>query len=96
MAVLILLIMLCQDYKTRMVKWEKAMTVWRSFHCDLKDLTSWLNRVERIIADSKMPNGDLNVDAAMSEQRVRIVFILFVSFSFILHLFKRFGAIILS
>ena len=54
-----------------MVRWEKALTVWRSFHCDLKDLTSWLNRVERILADTKMPNGDLNVDAAMSEQRVR-------------------------
>lgn len=56
----------------RMVRWEKALTVWRSFHCDLKDLTSWLNRVERILADTKMPNGDLNVDAAMSEQRVRV------------------------
>ncbi|XP_048577310.1 dystrophin isoform X2 [Nematostella vectensis] len=58
-----------KDYKTRMVRWEKAQTVWRAFHCDLKDLTSWLNRVERVLADTKMPSGDLNVDAAMAEQR---------------------------
>ena len=59
-----------KNYKARLVRWEKSVTVWRQYHCDLKDLTSWLTQAEKSLADSKTASGDLDVDKAKVVQKV--------------------------
>ena len=49
------------------------MDQWRQFHCDMKDLHSWLAEAEQKLADSTNANGDLNVDMAKACQKVGIL-----------------------
>ena len=59
-----------KNYKARLVRWEKSMSTWRQFHCDIRDLTSWLNQTEKTLADSKTASGDLQLDKAKVIQKV--------------------------
>lgn len=45
----------CKRYK----RWSKAVEQWRQFHCDLKDIMSWLNEAEKKLATVKqLPTTD--------------------------------------
>ena len=44
------------------------MTVWRQFHCDLKDVTSWMTHAEKVLEDT---SGETEFNAAKKEQKVR-------------------------
>ena len=56
-----------QDYKARSLRWEKAVAVWRQFHCDLKDVTSWMTHAEKVLEDT---SGESGFNAAKKEQKV--------------------------
>lgn len=56
-----------QDYKARSLRWEKAVTVWRQFHCDLKDVTSWMTHAEKVL---EATSGENEFSAAKKEQKV--------------------------
>ena len=60
-----------REYKIRKGRWENAVEVWRHFHTDIRDLTVWINQAEKIIRETKRPNGDLDIDRAKQEQGVR-------------------------
>ncbi|KAK2570584.1 Dystrophin [Acropora cervicornis] len=55
-----------QDYKARSLRWEKAVTVWRQFHCDLKDVTSWMTHAEKVL---EATSGENEFSAAKKEQK---------------------------
>lgn len=57
----------CQDYKARLLRWEKAVAVWRQFHCDLKDVTSWMTNAEKVLEDT---SGESEFNTAKKEQKV--------------------------
>ena len=63
-----------REYKTRKGRWENAVAVWQRFHKDIKDLTLWINSAEKVIRETKLPTGDLDIDKAKQEQGVRIEF----------------------
>ena len=46
------------------------MEQWRQFHCDIKDVTTWLEEVEAKLSDTKNEDETLNVQAAMAIQKV--------------------------
>lgn len=55
-----------QDYKARSLRWEKAVAVWRQFHCDLKDVTSWMTHAEKVLNET---SGEVEFNAAKKEQK---------------------------
>lgn len=55
-----------QDYKARLLRWEKAVAVWRQFHCDLKDVTSWMTNAEKVLEDT---SGESEFNTAKKEQK---------------------------
>lgn len=59
-----------REFKTRKARWENAVQIWQTFHRDINDLTSWINSAEKIIRESKLPSGDLDIDRAKQEQGV--------------------------
>ena len=50
------------------------MAVWQRFHKDIKDLTLWINNAEKVIRETKLPTGDLDIDKAKQGQGVSIQF----------------------
>lgn len=63
-----------REYKSRKSRWENAVAVWQRFHEDVKELTLWINKAEKIIRETKLPTGDLNIDKAKEEQAVRDIY----------------------
>ena len=57
----------CQDHKARLLRWEKAVAVWRQFHCDLKDVTLWMTNAEKVLEDT---SGESEFNTAKKEQKV--------------------------
>ncbi|XP_028414557.1 dystrophin-like isoform X10 [Dendronephthya gigantea] len=57
-----------REYKSRKGRWENAVAVWQRFHKDIKDLTLWINNAEKIIRETKLPTGDLDIDRAKQQQ----------------------------
>ncbi len=51
-------------------RWSRAVEQWRKFHCDMKDLSSWLSEAENKLTDTRNQNGDLLVSAARNVQKV--------------------------
>ena len=51
------------------------MERWGQFHCDLKDLTSWLTEAEVKLQDSKNANGELDEDRAKAYQKVKQIYL---------------------
>ena len=66
---LIFFVVLVKDYKSRSLRWEKAVAVWRQFHCDLKDVTSWMTHAEKVLDET---SGEIEFSAAKKEQKVNI------------------------
>ena len=46
------------------------MEQWRKFHCDMKDLGSWLSEAETKLHETRNANGDLIVSVARTVQKV--------------------------
>ena len=46
------------------------MEQWRKFHCDMKDLSSWLTEAETKLHETRNANGDLIVSVARTVQKV--------------------------
>jgi hypothetical protein len=63
-----------REFKSRKGRWENAVIVWQRFHKDIKELTLWINNAEKVIRETKLPNGDLDIDKAKQQQGVRIFF----------------------
>ncbi|XP_052832324.1 dystrophin isoform X2 [Octopus bimaculoides] len=42
-----------EAYSKRYKRWSKAVEQWRQFHCDLKDIMSWLNEAEKKLTIAK-------------------------------------------
>lgn len=61
---------LSREYKSRKARWENAVAVWQRFHKDIKELTVWINNAEKVIRETKLPTGDLDIDRAKQEQGV--------------------------
>lgn len=41
--------------------------MWRQFHCDLKDVTSWMTNAEKVLEDT---SGESEFNTAKKEQKV--------------------------
>lgn len=41
--------------------------MWRQFHCDLKDVTSWMTHAEKVLDET---SGEVEFSAAKKEQKV--------------------------
>lgn len=46
------------------------MEQWRKFHCDMKDLGSWLAEAETKLHETRNANGDLILSVARTVQKV--------------------------
>ena len=55
------------------------MEQWRKFHCDMKDLGSWLAEAETKLHETRNANGDLILSVARTIQKVRFNLISFPS-----------------
>ena len=55
------------------------MEQWRKFHCDMKDLGSWLAEAETKLHETRNANGDLILSVARTVQKVRCSLISFPS-----------------
>ena len=60
-----------RDFELRHKRWEHAMSLWKQFHYNLKDLTLWLSGVEQTLRGTKTSTGEIDVERAMKEQKVR-------------------------
>eukprot|EP00058_Branchiostoma_floridae_P013394 XP_002598882.1 hypothetical protein BRAFLDRAFT_90092 [Branchiostoma floridae] len=58
-----------KDYVDRYSRFKKSLAHWQQFHCDMRDLTSWLNEAERTVQDTKAPGGDLDLEKARAAQK---------------------------
>ncbi|XP_078699259.1 dystrophin-like isoform X33 [Branchiostoma floridae x Branchiostoma belcheri] len=56
-------------YVDRYSRFKKSLAHWQQFHCDMRDLTSWLNEAERTVQDTKAPGGDLDLEKARAQQK---------------------------
>lgn len=68
---MIFLVSVVQDYKARSLRWEQAVAVWRQFHCDLKDVTSWMTHAEKVLNET---SGEVEFNTAKKEQKVMTYF----------------------
>ncbi|PIK47741.1 dystrophin-like protein, partial [Apostichopus japonicus] len=50
-----------KDYTERYGFFQRCMEKWRQFHCDMRDLASWLTEAETTIQRCKTAEGRLNV-----------------------------------
>ena len=51
-------------------QFQRCFDQWRQFHCDMRDLASWLSEAERMIQDSKRADGRLHIEKACKHQPV--------------------------
>ena len=51
------------------------MEQWRKFHCDMKDLGSWLVEAETKLHETRNANGDLILSVARTVQKVRLLLV---------------------
>lgn len=51
---------------------DRAVEEWHQFHCDLNDLSQWLSEAERALADTRHPDGTLDLEKAGAQQEVRV------------------------
>ena len=58
------------EFRNRFTRYEKAVSVWRQFNSDLKELTIWLTKAENKLADTKLANGEINEESAKQQQEV--------------------------
>ncbi|XP_072178254.1 dystrophin-like [Diadema setosum] len=59
-----------REYEERHGQFQRCFEQWRQFHCDMRDLASWLSEAERAIQDSKRTDGRLNIEKAAGQQQV--------------------------
>ncbi len=67
------------EFKVRFTRYDKSVSTWRQVQADLKEITLWLTKTENLLAETKLANGEINVDLAKGEQEVIIIL---YSFSF--------------
>lgn len=58
------------SYEDRYKKWLKIREIWQGFESDLRSMTSWLVTSETILAQSRLPNGDLDYERAKMHQEM--------------------------
>ncbi|XP_054018725.1 utrophin isoform X4 [Dryobates pubescens] len=56
-------------YNDRKCCFDKAVEVWRQFHCDLNDLSHWVTEAEVLLADARGPDGSLELQTAGLHQQ---------------------------
>ncbi|XP_053828296.1 utrophin [Vidua macroura] len=56
-------------YNDRKCCFDRAIEVWRQFHCDLNDLSHWIAEAEVLLADARGPDGSLELQAAGLHQQ---------------------------
>ncbi|KAM3931893.1 utrophin isoform 2-T2 [Leptodactylus fuscus] len=56
-------------FNERKSRFDRAQEEWRQFHCDLNDLTQWINQAEGLLAQAHTPGGILDLEKAQVHQR---------------------------
>ncbi|XP_069708268.1 utrophin isoform X5 [Phaenicophaeus curvirostris] len=56
-------------YNDRKCCFDRAIEVWRQFHCDLNDLSHWITEAEVLLADARGPDGSLELQTAGLHQQ---------------------------
>ncbi|XP_058163574.1 utrophin isoform X2 [Dasypus novemcinctus] len=56
-------------YNDRKGNLDRALEGWRQFHGDLHDLTQWVAEAEQVLAETRAPDGSLDVAGARLRQR---------------------------
>ncbi|KAM6083392.1 utrophin [Chlamydotis macqueenii] len=56
-------------YSDRKCCFDRAIEVWRQFHCDLNDLSHWIMEAEVLLADARGPDGSLELQTAGLHQQ---------------------------
>nr|XP_009930413.1 PREDICTED: utrophin [Opisthocomus hoazin] len=56
-------------YNDRKCCFDRAIEVWRQFHCDLNDLSHWITEAEVLLADARGPDGSLELQRAGLHQQ---------------------------
>ncbi|KAM6271852.1 utrophin isoform 1-T1 [Spheniscus humboldti] len=56
-------------YNDRKCCFDRAIEVWRQFHCDLNDLSHWITEAEMLLADARGPEGSLELQTAGLHQQ---------------------------
>ncbi|XP_037986562.1 utrophin isoform X4 [Motacilla alba alba] len=56
-------------YNDRKCCFDRAIEVWRQFHCDLSDLSHWVAEAEALLAEARGPDGSLELQAAGLHQQ---------------------------
>ncbi|XP_048842550.1 utrophin isoform X1 [Brienomyrus brachyistius] len=55
-------------YEDRKGNFDRAVEEWHQFHCDLNDLSQWLSEAEQALADTRGPDGALDLEKARVQQ----------------------------
>ncbi|XP_077976931.1 dystrophin-like isoform X2 [Glandiceps talaboti] len=58
-----------REYNDRHGRFKKSLEQWRQFHCDMKDLASWLSEAEELIQQTMTSSGELDYDRAKAKQK---------------------------
>ncbi|XP_064628408.1 dystrophin-like isoform X4 [Lineus longissimus] len=58
-----------REYNDRHGRLLKALEQWRQFHCDMKDMTSWLSDAEDLLIRSRRDDGSLDMEVAQVHQK---------------------------
>ncbi|XP_014118911.1 PREDICTED: utrophin isoform X4 [Pseudopodoces humilis] len=56
-------------YNDRKCCFDRAVEVWRQFHCDLNDLSHWIAEAEVLLAEARGPDGSLELQTAGLHQQ---------------------------
>ncbi|XP_071996962.1 utrophin isoform X3 [Engystomops pustulosus] len=56
-------------FNERKSRFDRAQEEWRQFHCDLNDLTKWMNEAEGLLAQGNTSGGVLDLEKAQTHQR---------------------------
>jgi len=57
------------NYRERHGRWTHSVEQWGQFHCNMKDLSSWLTEAEEKLTASRNSNGQLNILVAKAYQK---------------------------
>ncbi|XP_066451998.1 utrophin isoform X3 [Eleutherodactylus coqui] len=56
-------------FNERKSRFDRAQEEWRQFHCDLNDLTQWINEAEGLLSQARTSGGILDLEKAQLHQR---------------------------
>ncbi|XP_013413171.1 dystrophin isoform X2 [Lingula anatina] len=58
-----------KEYKEKYGHWTETADQWRQFHCDMKELASWLTEAEKTLAETRTSEGNIDLEKAKAQQK---------------------------